>query len=259
MLHPLDHVLAVILAVLFPLRAALFGFRRLQRCPPDELPALRRRIYGEAIAIQWTLVAATAALWFALGRRAVHLGLEPRLTPGLYGVLAGLALITLLVMRQRAALLKEDAALGALRDRMSRLERMLPHDAGEFRRFRWLATTAGVCEEILYRGYLIWYFVHWMDVIPAAALTSAIFGVGHSYQGLKGVLQTGLLGGFLAGVYLVTGSIYPCILLHALMDLHSGHLMMRAYARRTEQEREAAAESGWVAEGGATGGARESR
>lgn len=255
--HPVDHVLALILTVLFPLRAALFGFRRLQRCPPEQLPALRRKVYRDAIAIQWGLVAAVFGLWIAYRRPWLSLGLELRVTPGLLAVLGGCLLVGVLLMRQRAEAMRDDKALGDLRRRMSRLEVMLPHTPEEYRRFMGLGITAGVCEEILYRGYMIWYLSGWMDLLPAAAVSAVIFGAGHAYQGMKGVLQTGILGAFLAAVYLVSGSIYACMLIHVLMDLHSGHLMMKAYVRRTEQERDGAAESGWLDEGGAPGSAPE--
>jgi len=235
---PIDHVLAFVLAVLLPLRAALFGFRRLQRATPEHLPETRRRVYRDAILLQWGLVLAVLALWWVRGRHLTALGLEPRLTAGLMGVAAGSLVIVLLMIRQRAGALRDDEALDHLRARLRRLEVMLPHTRDEFRLFGRLSFTAGVCEEILYRGYLIWYLSAWMDVIPAAALSTAIFGIGHAYQGGRGILQTTAVGALLAGVYLVSGSLYLSMTLHFLMDLHSGHLMLKAYEREVERERE---------------------
>lgn len=249
--HPVDHLLALTLAVLFPLRAVRFGLRRLQRSPPDQLPMVRRRVYRDAVAIQWILVFAVLASWIALGRDAGSLGLAPRALPGLAAVVALAGLVIGFVARQRARVLRDDEALDGLRHRLGHLELMLPHSGGEFAAFRRLAVTAGVCEEVLYRGYLTWYFSAWMGPWPAAAASAAVFGVGHLYQGPRGIVQTGLLGGVLGAVYLVSGSLYPCMALHALVDLHSGHLMMRAYQRAEERAREAAAVSEWLGEGGA--------
>ena len=64
------------------------------------------------------------------------------------------------------------------------------------------AVTAGVCEEILYRGFGITY-VHWLwpsaSHLQLIVVTSAAFGIAHSYQGLRGVVLTGRLSPSLQG------------------------------------------------------------
>jgi len=107
----------------------------------------------------------------------------------------------------------------------------MPHTPTELRRFYGLSVTAGVCEELLYRGFLIAYLVHWFGLIPAAGISAVIFGLGHLYQGWRGVLTTGAVGAFLAAVYLLTGSLLASMVLHALMDVHSGNLAFHAFTR----------------------------
>jgi len=229
--NALDHALFVVLAVLFPLRAGTFGFRRIRLASPDERPRVRLSVYRQAIAIQWALSLAALALWVALRREWVALGLVPRFNWGLAGVLVGALIAAIAIVRQRRQALADDESLERLRRRMERLELMLPHTRQELLLFLRLALTAGVCEELLYRGYLIWYLSHWLSIYPAAALASLLFGIGHAYQGWRGVLTTGFVGAFLAAVYLLTGSLYPGMAFHALMDAHSGHLMQAAYER----------------------------
>jgi membrane protease YdiL (CAAX protease family) len=86
-----------------------------------------------------------------------------------------------------------------------------------------VALTAGVCEEILYRGFLIYALGRvlpspWVALVPAAL----IFGIAHAYQGPRGVAGTGLLGVFLGLLYLLSGSLWPGIGLHASVDLVNG-------------------------------------
>jgi uncharacterized protein len=45
------------------------------------------------------------------------------------------------------------------------------------------------------------------------------FGLAHAYQGVAGVVTTGLLGGVMAALYLSTGSLLLPVLLHAAIDL----------------------------------------
>ena len=78
-------------------------------------------------------------------------------------------------------------------------------------------------------------------------------GTGHAYQGARGVITTGVVGAFFAVVYVLTGSLYAGMVMHALMDAHSGHLMQVAYEREPVPALEAAAVGAEVAEAAAPG------
>jgi membrane protease YdiL (CAAX protease family) len=246
-----DHTLFLILAVLFPVRAGLFSFRRLRRAAAEELPRVKLSVYRHALVLQWLLVAVVAVLWLESRRSWAALGLVPRLTGGLAGVLAGLVIVAAVMLRQGQVRPADDEAFDRLRARTRHLERMLPVTVPERSWFFGLAVTAGICEEILYRGYMIWYLSAWVFVLPAliplrelfvqhpflvaAAGSSLIFGVGHAYQGPRGVLLTAAVGGFLAAVYWLTRSLFAGMLVHMLMDLHAGYITHLAYSRARER------------------------
>jgi sarcosine oxidase len=244
-----DHLFFLTLVILFPLRAAFSGMRRLRRAPATELPRVRLEVYREAILLQWGLLAILFASWIANGRAWHALGAVPALSTG-FLVLAGLTIVAVvLIARQRAAALVDDEALAGVRTQLQHLEVMLPHEPNELGWFFRLSFTAGVCEEFLYRGYMIWYLAHWMPMLAAAGVSSVIFGLGHAYQGRRGVLTTGLFGALLAAVYMLSGSLLIPIVLHGLLDAHSGHLGFRAIRRGRELERErVAAEAARMAE-----------
>lgn len=227
----IDHVLAVVLAVLFPLRSALFGYRRLTRAEPADVPRVRLWLYRQGIAIQWALAAAVVVLWMWQGRPWAALGVVPRLTWGLVGVAVGFAIIVGVVMAQRGKALEDEEALERLRRQMRNVERMMPRGDLEMRWFGRLAVTAGVCEELLYRGYLLWYLGHWFGLVPAVLIASLVFGVGHAYQGPRGIAITTFVGMFMSAVYLLTGSIAACVVIHTLMDLNAGQMARAAFAR----------------------------
>jgi membrane protease YdiL (CAAX protease family) len=231
-----DHLLFLVLAVVFPVRAALFGLRPLQCAAEADLPRVKLAVYRRAIALQWAAVALVAALWLVTHRSWSALGLVPRLSGGLLGVVAGLAVIVAVLLRQGYLQPAGDASLEHVRRRTRHLERMLPTTLRERSWFFALAGTAGVCEEVLYRGYLIWYLVAWawllaphQSFLASAAASSLVFGVGHAYQGARGILLTVVVGGFLAAVYWITRSLFAGMLIHALMDLHAGYLSQLAY------------------------------
>jgi membrane protease YdiL (CAAX protease family) len=84
---------------------------------------------------------------------------------------------------------------------------------------------------MLYRGFLLAWFAALLGTWPALGLSSLAFGAGHAYQGGQGVLRTGGLGLVLAGLFWLTGSLLPPILLHAVVDLNSGWLGRRVLTR----------------------------
>ncbi len=99
---------------------------------------------------------------------------------------------------------------------------LLPATSSERRTWVAVALTAGICEELLFRGFLLLYLAHFFSALPrwgAMVISAAVFGLAHAYQGWKGVVGTGLLGLGLAFVYVVTGSLLPSMALHALVDL----------------------------------------
>jgi len=232
----LDHVLFVILATFFPIWTVSYGSSRLKRAAPGRLSQVRLSVYRVAITVLWTLTVATLALWIAKARRFGDLGLAFHLTPGLIGVVGGFAIIIVLVLRQRADAFADDEAVAKIRNRLRRLELMLPHTREELGVFYLLSVTAGVCEELLYRGYLMWYLSHWLGYVPTIAVAAALFGIGHTYQGWRGILTTTAVGAFFGVIYLLTRSIFAPMLIHALMDIHSGHLAFVAFSREPTRD-----------------------
>jgi len=232
----LDHLLAIVLVGFFPIRAATFGYRRLTRAAESEVGQVRRSLYVQAMWIQWGLVAMLGAMWMARSRAWTSLGLAASGSPVFLGI-SGAALVgsALLVIQSRRGA-RDPRVLEIVMRRLVNVERMLPHTLAELRLFRGLAVTAGVCEELLYRGFLLWYLGHWMGPAPSLALSSLLFGIGHSYQGPRGVVVTAMVGVVLGVFYLMAGSLLPAMLLHAAGDLHSGTLAHAALSRRAEGE-----------------------
>ena len=233
-----DHLLFLVLAVVFPVRAVFFGLRPLQRASDADLPRVKLAVYRRAIVLQWAAVALVAVLWLVTHRSWGTLGLVPRLNGGLLGIVGGLAVIVVVLLRQGYLKPADDDSLEHLRQRTRHLERMLPTTLRERSWFFALAGTAGVCEEVLYRGYLIWYLVAWAwlfaphsSFLVAAVVSSLVFGAGHAYQGARGMLLTAVVAGFLAAVYWITRSLFAGMLVHALMDLHAGYVSQLAYGR----------------------------
>lgn len=223
-----DHLLVLFIVLGLPLRAWL-GMRSLNLAPVAGLPALRRRLWLRAIVTQWLLVGAVVAVWLASGRNLAPLGLALLPTAGLAGVLVGLATIVSLILRQRGGLEGDEQLRARVRERLASVQRLMPKGRDEFPLFAALAVTAGLCEEFLFRGYLLWYAAQFVALPIAAVLQAVVFGVCHVYQGPRGIVLTGVAGLFFTGVRVVAGSLWPAMLIHALMDLHAGDMARRVF------------------------------
>jgi membrane protease YdiL (CAAX protease family) len=81
--------------------------------------------------------------------------------------------------------------------------------------------TVGICEEIIFRGYLFQYFQstpYGLSAILSIVLVTVIFGLGHYQQGVSGIIETTILGYLLGFLYLATGSLLLPIIIHILFD-----------------------------------------
>ncbi len=82
-----------------------------------------------------------------------------------------------------------------------------------------LAPTAALCEEFLYRGYLLAQLAHGFNSLAWAWVASSLaFGLAHLYQGWSGAARAALLGALLAFPVVRVGSLYPAMLAHGLID-----------------------------------------
>lgn len=88
--------------------------------------------------------------------------------------------------------------------------------------FAALAVTAGICEELIFRSFLFYYFrasPFSLDGISLIAVSGVVFGLAHYYQGKLGVLLTMVLGWVLGAIFLATGSLVIPIIIHMFVDL----------------------------------------
>lgn len=224
----LDHILALLLGGLMPFLVA-WGYRRFLRKVAAGIPDARIREYRQTIALQWTITLAVVVAWLLAGRGLDALGFTvPGDWPLAVGAGVTVAGLVLLTGQWRAVRRAEGEELDKLRKQMEFVAPMLPRTEREAVNFRALSVTAGICEEVLYRGYLIWYLAGFVGVWPAAVAAGILFGLLHSYQGLSGTLRTGALGVAMGLLYVASGSLLWPVILHAAVDLNGG-----AVARRT--------------------------
>jgi len=105
------------------------------------------------------------------------------------------------------------------------VETMLPRSSLEIALWVAVSISAGMCEEIVYRGYFQKQFAAYTNSVAAAVvLQGFVFGVGHSYQGAKQVIIISVLG-ILYGLLAVwRRNLRVNMMAHAWSDIWSGWL-----------------------------------
>lgn len=183
----------------------------------------RRTLWRSWIVMLWVLATAALVLWHISGQPWHGLGL---LWPAGWRLGVSVALIAAVIGLYAPTLSKlgrvSDERLGALRARFGSHADMLPHTRGELGWFIVLAITAGICEELIFRGSLLRALQPATGLWVAAGLSSLVFALAHAYQGMDGVLKTGLMGLFFVGIVLAFRSLLPAMLIHVLVDVGQG-------------------------------------
>ncbi|MGA9304752.1 MAG: CPBP family intramembrane glutamic endopeptidase [Candidatus Sulfotelmatobacter sp.] len=214
-----EHALALFLFVGVPVWDAL----ETRALKSSTNPRRKIRSYQRILLILWT---SSIVAWIALRSSvffvwpAVRVATQQKIGASFaWGFGAAFAVGSLLqvVLVRRSATAREKI-LRAFR----RFAFILPVTPEERAWFALVSVTAGICEEVLYRGFLIrylsdgpWHAGLWI----ALAVASVSFGLGHGYQGLPGIIGTTLVGGVMAVIFLASGSLWLPMALHAIIDL----------------------------------------
>jgi membrane protease YdiL (CAAX protease family) len=183
-------------------------------------PSARLRYYRSSLPRKYILALLVVVLFVANHRDASGIRLAvagPTALAAIVPIMIGVGLGALLVRwraNRPARRIKLARSLRGIAD-------LLPRTVGERRTWVLVAITAGVTEELIYRGFVLSVLAHiWpsADTFTLLVVGGIIFGLAHLYQGTKGVILTGLLGVVLGEVMIGAG-LFAAMVVHALIDL----------------------------------------
>jgi membrane protease YdiL (CAAX protease family) len=177
------------------------------------------RLYREIVIEQILTTGVVLALWRG-GLAGASLGLVAPRSWG-WNIAALLVVVGLLVWSSLRLRPKADRIREKVKDSLGTL---LPRSRQERFWFGAISLGAGVSEELVFRGFLLYYlgvYLPHINTLERVLLTSLFFGLAHIYQGWVGAAGTGTLGLVLAGLYLLTGSLFLPMAIHAVLDLRA--------------------------------------
>jgi CAAX protease family protein len=103
------------------------------------------------------------------------------------------------------------------------IQTFLPQRALEILLWIGVSMSAGVCEELVFRGYFQRQFHAWTHSLWMAwVLQALLFGISHGYQGIDACVRIAVYGALFGLLALWRGSLRPGMMTHAGSDILSG-------------------------------------
>jgi membrane protease YdiL (CAAX protease family) len=210
----LSRVLSVLLVLFLIVGVPILSLSTGRDSQVRQMPRLA--LYFSATISQWALGALGLLIFFLSPLSASSVGFR-RLPPVTVLVWAGalvvlsVAGICLGIFLERRGWWPPEAEMVSLLIPRTRYEK--------FWSVLVLAPTAALCEEFLYRGFLLAQLSQWLRSGTWGWVASTLaFGLAHVYQGWHGTVRAALLGALLAYPVVHFGSLYPSMLAHGLID-----------------------------------------
>jgi uncharacterized protein len=230
-----DHIVAFVFCIAIPLYAAR---QRLKSFPNIAFSSDQKRsIYISGSFSLFIMAAIIMSVWLLFKRPVAELGLtQPANTRSWLWLVI---VFVIIYMMDAVITLSSKKGIDITVDKWKQRTPFLPTKRNELPEYLLLCFSAGVFEEIVYRGYLVtycWYLFEGMDyqTFLSILLPAFVFSVAHFYQGVKAVVKIFILAIIFGYIFIYSGSLLIVMILHLLVDAIGGLLTMK-YMKEDEE------------------------
>lgn len=221
-----DHILFFLLGIVMPFRSvqAQKQIRDLEYSTSTKIQMYWVNGFG-----LWAMALVVLLVWYFSDREVTDLGLgwpPPSLTT------TSIVLLWVFILLYALDVSSELATPELRRrtyDRWVLDMPFLPAKSIEWLHFNFLSLSAGICEEIVFRGFFITYLYSLLQFLStstaqwlAILVPAIIFGIVHYYQGWKAMLKISLMAILFGYIFVETESLWLLILVHFLVDVLGG-------------------------------------
>ena len=217
-------VVALLVGVIFPAYALLYGGKTRQLLVDH--PHKRMQVYRiTSIQLIILMMMALLPIWvYGLAANSIGLGFMSQPF-----WIIGLLAISFLVLWLLNLLKITPESAAKLVKQNERVQFLMPTNIREYKMTVLLSFIAGICEEVIYRGFLLWFLLDYLPLIPAIILANLPFALAHlTSTGIKNTLGAFILALIFTGAFLLTRSLWLPIVLHILVDLYSMTMAYKA-------------------------------
>ncbi len=215
----LDHIFVLVLMVIIP--TISIRTDRLSKDMMDDLPPKKHLFYSNGLML---IIAAMLILtsWNISERSWLNLGFRwPIINRDL--IMPIVLIIFIYLSDTLYGWLDKEYKINKIKE----LSYLVPLTWREYSHYVFLAFAAGICEEIIFRGFLVNYLLSYLSdyqyaAILAIVLPAIAFSISHLYQGWWAVLKIFCIALLFGWIFIQSGSLLIIIIIHILIDLISG-------------------------------------
>lgn len=223
-----DHLLAILVGIVIPLNS-IYTNQKSGGFPAVLSTEQKKGFYLSTSLSLFIMAFVVMGVWLLPGRNPQDIGLQQPakndlqwwLTLLFIVLYAGDTLFSISSRRQREKSLEH----------FNKRTPFLPTVRSELPLYFLMCFSAGVFEEIVYRGFLITYSYYLFSGLSyqwlwAILLPTIVFSIAHYYQGTLAVVKSLILCFLFGCIFYVSGSLLVVMLLHFLVDASGGLVAM---------------------------------
>lgn len=230
-----DHLFFILIAIVIPVLSLLRGQVNMEEVKLTVSD--KKKFYLANAGVLWIGAIMVFLLWL--------LALRPLEEMGFKSPIMDLLVVGLTALFVVAYIIETYTELNreGNEDELLKSAAFLPQNGQELSYFMILAISAGICEEVVYRGFLVNYLMEVIDdrilaFNVAVILPAVIFGIVHMYQGVKSVLKIAIMSLLFSTIFIFSESLLIVVLLHAGVDIAGGIIGMNISRRAYNKEEE---------------------
>lgn len=222
----IDHIIFILFGLLLPVNSMFRAKQQLQAVEEWDT-YMKVAVYRGNSLFLWFIALVVIMVWMLTGRPLAILGFQPPIPESwpIIGLITGIFIVVYAI--DVGTDLIHSKAREKARKHLYKYTPFIPATSYEMRQFMLVAVTAGICEEIIFRGFFITYFLslfgdNFQGQAIALIVPTIIFALAHYYQGWKAIGKIAVLSLAFGFIFLISRSLWIPMLLHILVDWWSG-------------------------------------
>lgn len=225
--HWVDHILAFILCIALPLHAR----QNAAALSNIEFSSEQKKsFYISGSFSLFIMGAVVMTVWLLFKRPLSEIGLTQPVNIGSWWRLS-IIFVFIYLLDTFVTVSSKKQIDKAIEDFKKRTP-FLPTRKSELPEYLLMCFSAGVFEEIVYRGYLVNYCWYLFDGFSyqrslSVLVPAFVFSIAHFYQGTKAVIKIFVLALIFGYIFIYSGSLLIVILLHFLVNAIGGLLTIK--------------------------------